>query len=154
MPKPWTIGRLMRLVFIAAILLWLWRQPSFGPPPLFVLLAAAVGVPLIVSPFKLKRIHWTTADPNYEPFDLQSEQTPRPVTESVAAISPQLEALGFTNRGHFRISNPTTSGGVHVTLFVTASQRHVVSGLGLTRDAEKLSAHGLAGSPYCGPRCV
>ncbi len=123
MPKPWTIGRLMRLVFIAAILLWLWRQPSFGPPPLFVLLAAAVGVPLIVSPFKLKRIHWTTADPNYEPFDLQSEQTPRPVTESVAAISPQLEALGFTNRGHFRISNPTTSGGVHVTLFENRQAR-------------------------------
>jgi hypothetical protein len=117
MPKPPTIGRLMRLIFIAAILLWLYRPQNFGGPPLFVLLAAAVVAPWIASPFKLKRIHWTTANPHYEPLDVQSKQIPRVVTESSAAISPQLEALGFTNRGHFRISGSVPNGGVHVTLF-------------------------------------
>jgi hypothetical protein len=123
MPKPPMIGRLMWPIFIAAILLWFYRQPRFGAPPLFVLLAAAVGVRWIVPPFKLKRIHWTTADPNYEPLDLQSEQAPRLVTESVAAISPQLESLGFMNRGHFRISNSVPNAGAHVTLFENRQSR-------------------------------
>ncbi len=123
MSKPQTIGRLMWLVFVAAILLWLCRPRSFDFSPLLLLLALAVGVPWIVSPFKLKQTHWTTADPNYEPFDLQSEQTPRPVTESVAAISPQLETLGFTNRDHFRLSDSVPNGGVHVTLFENRQSR-------------------------------
>ena len=104
MPNRPTTGWLMRLVFVAAILLWLCRQPSLDLPQWLLLPAWLFGIYWIVFLSKLKQIHWTTADPNYEPFDLQSEQTPRPVTESVAAISPQLEALGFTNRGHFRLS--------------------------------------------------
>ena len=123
MPKPPTIGRLMWLVFVAAILLWLCRQPSFDLPPWLLLLALVIGVPWIVTPLKLKQTHWTTADPKYEPFDLQSEQTPQPVTESVAAISPQLESLGFTNRGHFRISGSVPNGGTHVTLFENRQSR-------------------------------
>ncbi len=117
MRKPPTIGRLMWLIFIAAILLWFYRQPRLGAPPLFGLLAATVVAPWIMALFNLKRRHWTTADPNYEPLDLQSEQIPRLVTESVATISPQLESLGFMNRGRFRISNSVPNVGAHVTLF-------------------------------------
>jgi hypothetical protein len=113
----------MWLVFVAAILLWLCRPQSFGGPPLILLIAVAVGYPWIVPACRLKRIHWTTADPKYEPFDLQSEETPRPVKESFAAISPQLEALAFTNRGHFRIVNSVPNGGVHVTLFENRRSR-------------------------------
>ena len=123
MSNPATIGRLMRLVFVAAMLLWLCRQQSFDLPPWLVLLALAFGTPWIVSPLKLKQTHWTTADPHYEPLDLPSEQTPPPVIESVAAISPQLESLGFTNRGHFRISRSVPNGGAHVTLFENRQSR-------------------------------
>ena len=123
MSNPATIGRLMRLVFVAAILLWLCRQQSFDLPPCLLMLALAVGPSWITSPLKLKRIHWTTADPHYEPLDVHSEQTPRPVIESVAAISPQLESLGFTNRGHFRISESVPNGGVHLTLFENRQSR-------------------------------
>ena len=123
MLKPPTIGRLMWLVFVAAILLWLCRQPSFDLPPLPLLVAMAVAFPWIVSPLKMKRIHWTTADPLYEPLELQSEQIPQPVTQSNATISPQLESLGFTNRGHFRISRSVPNGGAHVTLFENRQSR-------------------------------
>ena len=45
---------------------------------------------------------WSSSDPRYEPFDLQSEETPEAVTGSVAAIAPRLESMGFQNRGHFQ----------------------------------------------------
>jgi hypothetical protein len=123
MPNPPTIGWLMRLVFVAAILLWICRGPSFDLPPWLLLLAAAVGFPWILSPIKMKQIHWTTADPHYEPLDVPSEQIPQPVKESIGAISPQLESLGFTNRGHFRISGSVPNGGAHVTLFENRQSR-------------------------------
>jgi hypothetical protein len=117
MPKPPTIGWLMRLIFIAAILLWLcYPRPKLGYSPWFLLAAVVLG-PWIVGALKLKQSHWATADPHYEPIDVQSEQTPRVVKESNVAISSQLEALGFANRGHFRVARSISNGGVHVTLF-------------------------------------
>ena len=139
-----TIGGLMLIVFLVGVCLCFVRLGFAALPPILALLLV---LRWITSPVLLKQSHWSAADSRYEPFDPRSAETPEPVSGSVAAISPQMESLGFRNLGYFRVLNSVANGGVYATLFENRKSRQyaklwtVIVGGGPVRRAETTLAY-------------
>jgi hypothetical protein len=107
---------ILSVLALAAILAWL-RFPLTAlwvPAALFVFpfVYAWIAAPVII-----KRRNWCAADPTLQAFDPNSADTPVEAAESLQAVVPALEALGFRNLGHFRASETVPHTRAYVTLF-------------------------------------
>lgn len=118
-----TIGGLMMIVAIAAVSIWLVRASAAGEISLALVLAAAIGYPLVAGPIRIKSTNWVSDDPRYVPIDPDSEQVPRRVAESIAETVPELADLGFACRGHFHSEGKTSHGASYVSLFENPEAR-------------------------------
>lgn len=119
-PRPATIAGLIWLVLVVAVGLWLLR-PSQNSP-IVLLLGMVIVIPWIMGIAVLRR-HWTTSDPHFVPFNPLFDEAPEQVAGSIAAIVPEMEALGFQNRGHFQVTRSVSNGDIYVTLFENCRQR-------------------------------
>jgi hypothetical protein len=110
------IGGMMILIAVIAFYAWCFRAVNQGQAVLPVLLAFAVGYPMIGGPLLVKSRQSIKADPNFEPIDRDSDLMPQLVAETISRTLPAFERMGFDCRGSFRMASVTNANG-YVTLF-------------------------------------
>ncbi len=119
-----TVGGLIALVFVVAMLMALLRSPHESKlPTLLILVACVVGIPWIIGPITLKNSHWMSLDARPDPFDPESDDVPPAARDAVLGVVPRLEAIGFHSLGHFRLDGTIPNITAYITLLENRSAR-------------------------------
>ena len=79
--------------------------------------AFIVFYPIVKPALILWQSQWVSPDPQVEPYDAWSYETPKAALESIWNDESTIETIGFQSLGRFRLSHYVSGAETFVTLF-------------------------------------
>lgn len=130
-----TIGGLMVVVFVVAIILSLMRMPQNGFTLVAALLVVGFLIPRILIPIEIKRSQWLAVDVCFEPIDERSEGVPPQAIAIYREVAVKMDRHGFRPLGHFRIADSAPNLTAFLGLFENRRARQTARTLATVAES-------------------